>query len=58
MCNEKPRIKMDLPVEFTIDYSKDGSINIDIDVDALERTIAKAILEALEDYNKANSEDV
>lgn len=51
MNSEKPKVTLNLPVSFNINYNKDGTINIDIDTDKLECTIAEAIISALSDYN-------
>lgn len=52
MNNERPRVTMDLPVSFNINYKEDGTVNIDIDTKLLESTIAEAIVGALTQYTK------
>ena len=52
MNNERPRVTMDLPVSFNINYKEDGTVNIDIDTKLLESTIAEAVVGALTQYTK------
>lgn len=55
MNNERPKVTMNLPVSFNINYKEDGTINIDIDTKALETTIINSIIKALENYNDIKS---
>jgi hypothetical protein len=55
MNNERPKVTMDIPVDFNFDYTEDGKINIVIDTDVLEKRIAKAVIDSLQEYIAANT---
>lgn len=51
MSNERPKVTVNLPVDFNINYTEDGILNIEIDTDTLESRIAQYIINSLKSYN-------
>ena len=51
---ERPKLTVNLPVDFTINYTEDGILNIEIDTNILESRIAQYITDALKSYNNGD----